>query len=61
MIEKYILNQIWIYNTALKTLYWLGLQNCYSELVDETINNLQTTANMLLSEARRQRDALKCQ
>lgn len=26
-IEKYILNQMWIYTTALKTLYWLGVYN----------------------------------
>lgn len=53
-IEKYILNQIWIYTTALKTLYWLGVQNKYSEQVDETIDNLQASADMLLIESRRQ-------
>lgn len=53
-IEKYILNQMWIYTTALKTLYWLGVHNKYSKQVDETIDNLQASADMLLIESRRQ-------
>jgi hypothetical protein len=53
-IEKYILNQMWIYTTALKTLYWLGVYNKYSKQVDETIDNLQASADMLLIESRRQ-------
>lgn len=60
-IEKSILNQMWIYTAALKTLYWLKAQDKYSRQVDMTIDNLQTSALMLSVEARRQLNEVKCQ
>lgn len=60
-IEKSILNQMWIYTAALKTLYWLKVQDKYSKQVDMTIDNLQTSALMLSVEARRQLNEVKCQ
>lgn len=60
-IEKSILNQMWIYTAALKTLYWLKVQDKYSRQVDMTIDNLQTSAPMLSVEARRQLNEVKCQ
>ncbi|MCM1141060.1 MAG: hypothetical protein NC453_21030 [Muribaculum sp.] len=60
-IEKSILNQMWIYTAALKTLYWLKVQDKYSAQVDMTIDNLQASALMLRVEARRQLRETKCQ
>lgn len=60
-IEKSIPNQMWIYTAALKTLYWLKVQDKYSKQVDTTIDNLYTSSLMLLVEARRQLNEVKCQ
>lgn len=60
-IEKSILNQMWIYTAALKTLYWLKVQDKYSKQVDTTIDNLYTSSLMLLVESRRQLNEVKCQ
>lgn len=58
-IEKSILNQMWIYTAALKTILFLKLTDKYAAQFDQTIDNLQTSAHMLLMETRRQEKELK--
>lgn len=57
-IEKSILNQIWIYTAALRTLGFLNLYSKYPAQVDNTIDNLYISSQMLLTEAKRQSDEL---
>lgn len=58
-IEKSILNQMWIYSAALRTLLFLKLQDKYAAQFDLTLENLRTTAYMLAAECRRQAEELK--
>lgn len=53
-IEKSILNQMWIYCAALKTLMFVKLHNKYSAQFDLTIDNLYIASQMLLMESRRE-------
>lgn len=45
---------MWIYCAALKTLVFLKLIDKYPVQVDQTIDNLQTSSQMLFMEARRE-------
>lgn len=54
-IEKSILNQMWIYCAALRTLMFVKLHNRYSAQFDLMIDNLRTASKMLLMEAERER------
>lgn len=58
-IEKSILNQLWIYGAALRTLIFLKLYHKYSEQVDITIDNMLISAQMLRLEAERQRKEIE--
>ena len=58
-IEKSILNQMWIYCTAIRTLIFLKVTKKYSAQVDMTIDNLHIASQMLLTEARRQEEEIK--
>lgn len=60
-IEKSMLNQLWVYCAALRTLIFLKLCDKYSNQVDITINNMYLTSRMLLLEARREYEEVKCQ
>lgn len=60
-IEKQMLNQLWVYCTALKTLIYLKLCDKYSKQVDITINNMYITSRMLLLETKREHEEIKCQ
>lgn len=60
-IEKSILNQMWIYTAALRTLRFLNLYSKYPKQVDLTIENLKISAQMLLIETKRQAEELKRQ
>ena len=53
-IEKSILNQMWIYCAALKTLMFVKLHTKYSAQFDLTIDNLYIASQMLLMESRRE-------
>lgn len=53
-VEKSLLNQIWIYCAALRTLLFLKLHKKYSAQFDLTIDNLQTASKMLLIETKRE-------
>lgn len=50
---------MWIYCAALKTLSFLGLWGKYPAQVDQTIENLHTSSQMLLMEACRELKELK--
>lgn len=50
---------MWIYTAALKTILFLKLTDKYAAQFDQTIDNLQTSAHMLLMETRRQEKELK--
>ena len=58
-IEKSILNQMWIYCAAIRTLISLKVTKKYSAQVDMTIDNLHIASQMLLTEARRQAEEIK--
>ena len=60
-IAKSILNQMWIYTAALKTMYWLGIQDKYSKQVDITIDNLYTSSLMLFVQSQCEQREAKCQ
>lgn len=53
-IQKSILNQMWIYCAALRTLIFLNLCSKYSAQVDLTIHNLHLDSQMLYLEAQRE-------
>ncbi len=53
-VEKSILNQLWIYTAALKTLLRFGLHERFPKQVDITIDNLLITSQILYAEARRE-------
>lgn len=53
-VEKSILNQLWIYCAALRTLIFVKLHNKYSAQFDLTIDNLHIAYQMLLMEAKRE-------
>ena len=53
-IEQSILNQMWIYCAALRTLIFLNLCSKYSAQVDLTIHNLYMDSQMLHLEAQRE-------
>ena len=58
-IEKSILNHLWVYGAALRTLIFLKLYHKYSEQVDITINNMLISAQMLRMESERQHKELE--
>lgn len=60
-IEKSILNRLWVYSASLELLIFLNLYHKYSKQVDITIENMYITSQMLLMEARREYDEVKCQ
>lgn len=60
-IEKSMLNQMRVYCAALKALIYLKICDKYSKQVDITINNMYITSHMILLEAKRECDEVKCQ
>lgn len=60
-IEKTNANQMRVYCAALKTLIYLKLCEKYSKQVDIKINNMYLTSRMLLLEAKREYEEIKCQ
>lgn len=58
-IDKSILNQMWIYSAALRTLLFLKLHNKYSAQIDRIIDDMYISAQMLRMEAHRQRKEMQ--